>query len=183
VTQTEAVWHAFREPLWNYIARRVPDTADADDVLQDVFLKVHRHLGTLEHEERLAPWLYRVARNTLVDRYRASRPAEPLSETSDIPSGETSEPDAERAIAAGLRQMIEDLPPTYRDALVLSELEGLPQRVVAERLGLSLSGAKSRVQRGRRMLREALLDCCHFEFDQRGRILEYVPRATCCAKE
>jgi len=70
--QTEAVWHAFRKPLWNYIVRRVPDAADADDVLQDVFLKVHRNLPALESEERLAPWLYRVARNTLIDRYRRS---------------------------------------------------------------------------------------------------------------
>lgn len=180
--QTEAVWHAFRKPLWNYIVRRVPDAADADDVLQDVFLKVHRNLSALESEERLGPWLYRVARNTLIDRYRRSNDSESLEETHQLHSPEAEALDAARAIAGCLRTMIEDLPPTYRDALVLSELEGLPQRVVAERLGLSLSGAKSRVQRGRRLLREALLACCHFEFDQRGKIMEYVPRATCCAK-
>jgi RNA polymerase sigma-70 factor (ECF subfamily) len=180
--QTEAVWHAFREPLWSYIARRVRDAADADDVLQDVFLKVHRHLPELENEERVGPWLYRVARNTLIDRYRRSNDSESLEETHQLPSPEAEAPDAEKAIAGCLRTMIDDLPAAYRDALVLSELEGLPQRVVAERLGLSLSGAKSRVQRGRRLLREALLTCCHFEFDQRGKIMEYVPRATCCAK-
>jgi RNA polymerase sigma-70 factor, ECF subfamily len=182
VTPTEAVWREFRQPLWNYISRHVPDGADADDVLQDVFLKVHRHLGALENEERLAPWLYRVARNTLIDRYRRSDPTESLADKPEPLIDEPEEPDAERAIAGCLRDMIDDLPPAYRDALVLSELEGLPQRVVAERLGLSHSGAKSRVQRGRRMLRESLLACCHFEFDQRGRIMEYVPRAVCCAK-
>ena len=180
--QTEAVWHAFRKPLWNYIARRVSNATDADDVLQDVFLKVHRQLPSLENEERLAPWLYRVARNTLIDRYRRSDGTELVEASDDLAALEPDGPDAEKAISACLRQMIEDLPPSYRDALVLSELEGVPQRVVAERLGLSLSGAKSRVQRGRRMLRDALLACCHFEFDQRGRILEYVPRSTCCAK-
>jgi RNA polymerase sigma-70 factor, ECF subfamily len=179
--QTEAVWHAFREPLRNYIARRVPNAVDADDVLQDVFLKVHRNLPALENEERLAPWLYRVARNTLIDRYRRAEDHEALEEAGDL-RVEAEERDAEQAVAGCLRGMINDLPPEYRDALVLSELEGLPQRVVAERLGLSLSGAKSRVQRGRRLLRKALLACCHFEFDQRGKIMEYVPRATCCAK-
>gem|GEM_PF-97713 len=179
--QTEAVWHAFRDPLWNYIVRRVPNASDADDVLQDVFLKVHRNLPALENEERLAPWLYRVARNTLIDRYRRSDTQEPLEATDEAHSPEAQDENAEQTIAGCLRNMINDLPPAYRDALVLSELEGLPQRVVAERLGLSLSGAKSRVQRGRRLLRDALLSCCHFEFDQRGKIMEYVPRATCCA--
>ena len=179
--QTEAVWHAFREPLRNYIVRRVSNVSDADDVLQEVFLKVHRHLPALENEERLAPWLYRVARNTLIDRYRRAEDHDALEESNRLPMVETQEADAEQKIAGCLREMINDLPPAYRDALVLSELEGLPQRVVAERLGLSLSGAKSRVQRGRRLLRDALLSCCHFEFDQRGKIMEYVPRATCCA--
>lgn len=180
--QTEAVWHAFRDPLRNYILRRVPNASDADDVLQDVFLKVHRNLPALENEERLGPWLYRVARNTLIDRYRRAEDHEALEESDGLRAAEAEEPDAEQKIAGCLKEMIEDLPPAYRDALILSELEGLPQRVVAERLGLSLSGAKSRVQRGRRLLHEALLTCCHFEFDQRGKIMEYVPRATCCAK-
>lgn len=179
--QTEHVWHAFREPLWNYIARRVPSPSDADDVLQDVFMKVHRNLPALENEERLGPWLYRVARNTLIDRYRRTDDHESFDDSNDLRLSEVQEPDAEQKIAGCLKEMIGDLPQAYRDALVLSELEGLPQRVVAERLGLSLSGAKSRVQRGRRLLHEALLACCHFEFDQRGKIMEYVPRATCCA--
>jgi RNA polymerase sigma-70 factor (ECF subfamily) len=179
--QTEAVWQAFRTPLWNYIARRVPNATDADDVLQDVFLKVHRNLPALENEERLAPWLYRVARNTLTDRYRRLDGTEFVEPSDDLTAREPEGPDPEQKIAACLKDMINDLPPAYRDALVLSEIEGLPQRVVAERLGLSLSGAKSRVQRGRRLLREALSACCHFEFDQRGKIMEYVPRATCCA--
>ena len=179
---TEAVWREFRQPLLSFISRRVPDAADADDVLQDVFLKVHRHLPEVNDETRLAPWLYQVARNTLIDRYRRKRDTEELPET--LPSAEDDMDvlEAERHIASCLKATIEDLPPAYRDALVLSELEGLPQRVVAERLGLSLSGAKSRVQRGRRMIRDSLLACCHFEFDQRGRIIEYVPRSACCAK-
>ena len=180
---TEAVWREFRQPLLSFISRRVPDPADADDVLQDVFMKVHRHLPEVNDDTRIAPWLYQVARNTLIDRYRRSRTMEELPEALPSAEGETEVLAAERHIATCLKATIEELPPAYRDALVLSELEGLPQRVVAERLGLSLSGAKSRVQRGRRMIRDALLACCHFEFDQRGRIMEYVPRNACCAKQ
>jgi hypothetical protein len=94
--QTEAVWHAFRQPLRNYIARRVPNASDTDDILQDVFLKVHRHLPTLENEERLVPWLYRVARNTLIDRYRRAEGQEALEEAGD-PRVEEEDRDAAQA--------------------------------------------------------------------------------------
>jgi RNA polymerase sigma-70 factor (ECF subfamily) len=176
---TETIWNSFREPLRRYVARRLAEPADAEDVLQDVFLKVHANLGDLRDEERLVPWLYRIARNAVIDRYRRRDPAEPLPEDLDLPE-EREERDAARAIAEGLADMIRGLPEPYRQALELSELEGIPQRKVAERLGISLSGAKSRIQRGRKLLRDALLECCHFDFDRRGRILEFVPRAPCC---
>ena len=182
---TEAVWTAFREPLRNYVARRVPEPADADDVLQEVFVRVHTHLGSLEDESRLVPWLYRIARSAVVDRYRRRDRARPLPEDLELPAeegggSEAEEPDVARAIARSLRGLIAGLPELYREALVLSEFEGLTQREVAARLGLSLTGAKSRIQRGRKLLKKALLECCHFDFDQRGRILEAVPRAECC---
>jgi RNA polymerase sigma-70 factor (ECF subfamily) len=176
---TETIWTSFREPLRRYVERRLAEPADAEDVLQDVFLKIHANLGDLRDEERLVPWLYRIARNAVIDRYRRRDPAEPLPEGLEVPA-EIEEPEASRAVAACLGDMIRDLEEPYREALLLSELEGLPQRAVAERLGLSYSGAKSRIQRGRGMLRDALLNCCHFEFDRRGRILEYAPRVSCC---
>lgn len=180
---TEAVWTAFREPLRRYVSRRVPEPSDADDVLQEVFLRVHTHLGALEDESRLAPWLYRIARSAVIDRHRRRDRAQPLPEGFELPGEDPvdgEEPDAARAIAGSLRPMIDRLPELYREALILSELEGLTQREVAARLGLSLTGAKSRVQRGRKLLKRALLECCHFDFDQRGRILQAVPRAACC---
>ena len=76
--------------------------------------------------------------------------------------------------------MIAALPDPYREALILSEYQGLSQKDVADRLGISLSGAKSRVQRARRQLREMFLACCHFEMDRRGRILDYYARCPEC---
>ena len=72
---------------------------------------------------------------------------------------------------------------TYSEALLLTDYEGLSQRELATRLGLSFSSAKSRVQRAREMLRQLLLDCCHFEFDRLGRVVDYQPRCDCCTQE
>lgn len=78
--------------------------------------------------------------------------------------------------AQWLPELIAELPETYREAVQLSELEGLPQHEIARRLGLSLSGAKSRVQRGRALLKDVLEQCCRFEFDRRGNLIDIDPR-------
>ena len=178
---TEDIWSEFGQRLRGFILKRIPEPADADDILQDVFVKLHTRIDTLRDQDRLAPWLYQIARNTIIDYYRARQPLAPLSEAIRIEDEpETGDPEAR--IARGLVGMIDRLPDKYRQAVVLSELQGLPQHAVADRLGLSLSGAKSRVQRGRQLLRQALLDCCHFEFDRLGGLIDYTPKPACCPR-
>jgi RNA polymerase sigma-70 factor, ECF subfamily len=89
------------------------------------------------------------------------------------------EPDARHELAQCLRPFIDSLPDHYREAVELSELRGLSQRETADRLGLSLSGAKSRVQRARQRLEELVLACCQVEFDSRGEIMDYRPVVGC----
>ncbi len=79
-------------------------------------------------------------------------------------------------LAGCLRPMIDRLDTTYREALVLVELDRLTHRAAAERLGLSLSGMKSRVQRGRRRLKRLLRECCIIELDRRHRVVDYAVR-------
>lgn len=183
---TAEVWNDFSDGLRAFIARRIRSDEDADDILHDVFLKVHTKIGTLDEEERLAPWLYQIARNTLIDHYRrrsrAELPAD-VAETAPAVDGAdgldpAGEFDAAQLIAGYVRQLVETLPEHYREALRLTEFEGLTQVEMARRLGLSVSGAKSRVQRARAMLREQLVACCHFQFDRRGRVIDFHPLAT-----
>lgn len=176
---TEDIWNEFSQQLRGFISKRVSDPADAEDVLQDVFIKLHTRIDTLRESDRLAPWLYQIARNTIADYYRTRRQTMPVPETLAV-YDEPAEGEAVTRLASGLTGMIDCLPDKYRQAVVLSELQGVPQQKVAEQLGLSLSGAKSRVQRGRGLLRSALLDCCHFEFDRRGHVIDYTPRPDCC---
>jgi RNA polymerase sigma-70 factor (ECF subfamily) len=176
---TEALWEAFNGQLSAFILQRVSNPDDAEDILQEVFIKIHTHIDSLRDEDRLAPWVYRIARNTIYDYYRTRRSHLPLPESLQTPA-ERDEPQAIQQLAVGLRSMIDELPEKYRQALLLCELGDLTQRELAERLGLSLSGAKSRLQRGRRLLRQALLACCHFEFDLRGRVIDYYAHCDCC---
>jgi RNA polymerase sigma-70 factor, ECF subfamily len=179
--ETETIWRSLNAPLERFIRSRVPDTDTADDLLQDVYLKIHTRIDSLRDDERMQAWVYQIARNTVYDYYRSHKPALEITEVFPAPEDEADDEIAER-LARSVRTMIDLLPPDYREALLLTDYEGLSQKELAERLGISLSGAKSRVQRARKMLREMLLLCCHFQFDRRGKVIDYYPRCQCCAE-
>jgi len=153
--------------LRSYIAKRVREPSAVDDILQDVFVKAYTNLHSVKSHGRLTSWLYRIAANAIADYYRGQRPSEEIPD--ELPSPEP-EPDYIAELASCLKPLIADLPEIYRLPLVLSEIDGLTQREVAVRLGLSLSGAKSRVQRGREKLRRRVYECCDIEIGRLGLI-------------
>ena len=177
----ERLWDQYSHRLLAFIRSRVSNDADAEDILQEVFIRVHRHLCCLPQPQWEKPesWIYQIARHLIIDHYRRRR------ELMEIPESWPAEPDVpeddpEAVLALSLRELIDELPGPYRQALILTEYQGLSQKQLAEHLGISLSGAKSRVQRARSKLREMLLRCCHFEFDRRGHIVDYYERCCCC---
>jgi RNA polymerase sigma-70 factor, ECF subfamily len=189
VADPVVAWRELRAPLAGFIARRVADPQDAEDVLQEVMLRIHRHGDELASADRVAAWVYRIARNAIVDHYRrqAARPELPAGAVGDLEErdGSLDEPASEalrRELAACLRPLVDQLPEKHREALVLTEFEGLTQAEAARRLGISVSGAKARVQRARAQLKALLLDCCHVELDRRGAITEYRARTRSCER-
>lgn len=161
------LWQIYRSRLRDYIANRVREREVVDDILQEVFIKVQAGLHTVRSPGSVSAWLYRIAANSIADHYRAHKPWEVLPADDELAAPEVR-PDPVGELALCLQPFIVELPETYRAALQLSEIEGLPQKEVAQRLGISLSGAKSRVQRGREKLRQRLLDCCAIETGSNG---------------
>ena len=139
-----------------FVARRVSSAADVDDVVQDVFLRMQRGIASLRDDERFGAWVYQVARSAIADHRRA-RARHPLTDRE--PDEPIEERDERVDLAAYVAPFVAMLPSPYREALTLTELEGLTQREAAEMLGISLSGMKSRVQRGRTQLRELFEEC------------------------
>jgi RNA polymerase sigma-70 factor, ECF subfamily len=158
---TERVWEEFHTPLQQFIRRRISDEATAEDVLQDVFLKIHQHMDTLKDVRKLEGWIYQITRNAIIDAYREKRHETTLEaeEVLDLPE-ELPDDDIVSELLPSVRAMLRNLPEQDRQALVLTEYQGLTQKELAERLGLSFSGAKSRVQRAREKLKQQLLECC-----------------------
>jgi RNA polymerase sigma-70 factor (ECF subfamily) len=165
-----------RAEVRRFIARRVEPSV-ADDLVQEVFLKVHERAGELRHADRITPWLFRVARNVVIDhlRRRRVRAFTSLDEADEL-AMPAPEVNLNAEMAAWFRPMVDLLPEKYRVALVLTEIEGLTQRQLAERCGISLSGAKSRVQRAKQLLEGIVRACCDFEVDVHGNFVSCSPR-------
>ena len=180
---TEQVWLELHERLLRFIRARVGDEGAAEDILQDVFLKIHTRIDTLRDEDRLEGWVWQIVRHAIADHHRGRRPAAELPEGLAAPDGTDDNADAGRQLVPFIRATVAGLPGPYREALLLTEYGGLTQQELADRAGISLSGAKSRVQRAREKVKTVLLECCHFEFDRRGRIVDYQPRCDDCASE
>ena len=174
-------WSDVAAQLRPFVARRV-DASDVDDVVQDVLVRTQRGLPALRDEERLSAWLLQVARSAIADHGRA-RARHPIADPAAAPEPIAEPPDGDadrvavQALVGCVAVFVARLPSPYREAITLVELEGLPIRAAAELAGVSVSGMKSRVQRGRAKLRALFDQCCEIALDARGKVTDVTPRA------
>jgi RNA polymerase sigma-70 factor (ECF subfamily) len=166
----------YRAALFRFVQARVRDHAAAEDIVHDVLLRAVERQSQLRDDTKLAPWLYQMTRNAIADHHRGQQLSEELPEDLAAPEPEST---VLSELAQCLTPFIERLPETYRQAFELSEVQGVTQQETAQRLGISLSGAKSRVQRARTKLQDMILACCTIERDHRGSIVDHECRRGC----
>lgn len=187
-----AAWRAFVVRLGSYVATRVAP-GSRDDVVGDILLRLVQHRQKLAAARNPLAWVMRVAANAVIDHHRR-RASEQRAMKGYVLEPEcfdghaSSDETASAELAGCIAPFIERLPPRYRDALKLVEIEGLRQTAAADLLGLSVSGMKSRVQRGRKMLKDAILRCCAVQLDRRGEVMAYCPHGRerkehCCSSD
>ncbi len=166
-------WRRHEAELRRFLRHRHGDAAGAEDLLQEVFLRAlgqGRGFCTVANPRA---WLFQVARNLLVDRLRLAKPEVPLPEDlAEVPVA----PPAVDALSACLPRVLAELSAEDREAITLCDLEGLTRQAFAERLGLTLPAAKSRVQRARARLRARLVEACQVRFDAAGQVCCFTPR-------
>lgn len=176
----KSIWNDFRIELLHFIKTKVKDEYDAEDILQEVFIKVYKSIDQLEDSTKLKIWLYRTTNNTIIDFYRARKQNTlELDEVEDVPTIGNSTENMNKEIAGCIKFMLHELPDKYKEPLNLYEFKGMKHREISAKLNISLSGSKTRIQRARKKLKEMLMECCEFEFDTYGNILEYEKRKEC----
>lgn len=172
------LWARHEAELRRWLLARLPSRAEVDDLLQDVFIKALRQGGRLDAVRHSRAWLFEVTRNTLIDHLRKGNAPIPLPEDIEQWPEQASDPSAVDALAqACLPRVLSELDPQDREAIELCDLQGMAQADFARLKQLSLSAAKSRVQRARRRMREHMACACQIRFDATGRVDDFVPRA------
>lgn len=180
---TAELWRRFAPELRRYLLRKVRDAALVDDLLQDLFMRVHLHLARLRAPDRVAPWLYRIARNLVIDHARRRVPELDAPELATWPEDQVMSPGA--TLGAWMMEQVADFPAPYRDAILQVDVEGERTADVARALGMSTPGVKSRVQRARQRLARATDRCCAVELDRHGQVVDIRrrhPLATRCCE-
>lgn len=171
---TRSVWREFSGQIRGYLLGKVKQRDDAEDLLQEIFIKIHNNIGTLQDEKKLAPWIHQIVRNTLTDYYRRRNLETTELNEDNAAAYDSEDPDDiySQCISGCLKVFIDRLPDKYREPLVLSDIKELKQKDIAKQMNLSYSGLKSRVQRGRNMIKEMFVECSCFIHDGDGKFAQ-----------
>jgi len=179
MNKTENIWIEFHDKLLSFIKGRVSSNVIAEDILHDIFLKIHSKIDTLDKQEKLENWIYQITRNTIIDYYRTCKIEKELPDWVES-ARINAEEKIRHELSVCLALMVNHLPDKYRTAIQLSELKGKTQKEVAKKENISLSGAKSRVQRGRKMLKTILQDCCQIEINHKHQVTDFSQKEKNC---
>lgn len=171
------IWGAHKKYMESFIRRRVKEEELAKDLLQEVLLKMCEFCQKSNNVKNVRSWLFQITRNVIVDHFRQERKKENLS--SLLENTVLAEENANEITSEFIVPLINQLPEKYRIPLIWSDIEQIPQTEIARKLNLSFSGAKSRVQRARRQLRDLFYECCYLELDRYGNVMECKPKDTC----
>jgi RNA polymerase sigma-70 factor (ECF subfamily) len=158
--------------------KRVKDKDEANDLLQQLYLKLYKSCEQLQEVHNVSAWLYQITRNAVYDYFREQGRTIPLEDEGLLDEQLRQEPEQQEMENLVL-PLLQLLPAEYAEPLRLSELEGISQKEIAERLGMSYSGAKSRVQRGREKLKALFIECCHLELDRQGNVVSATAKESC----
>jgi RNA polymerase sigma-70 factor (ECF subfamily) len=175
------LWLQLNRKLKAFIINKIQDEDAAEDILQEVFIRIHTHIDTLQDDSKLQAWIYQITRNLIADHFNKIKRENKLQTLSEKEEEDSSTEYMSEALR-DMVNMMDDLPPGYCEALCLTELGGMSQKMYAEKIGISYSGAKSRVQRAKMMLKDKLMQCCHYQFDKYGTVIDIHPKGCCCCE-
>jgi RNA polymerase sigma-70 factor, ECF subfamily len=185
-SRLQAIAEQFRTEIFAYIWSKVGDSATADDLTQETFVKVGNALAKGTEPEHFRGWLFQIARNTVVDFLKEARRFVPFEESHAVSKTENPEnldpvdDEFRKRLFSYALNVIETLPAEDREALTLTEIDGLSREELASELGISLTAAKSRVHRARGKLRKTVEECCRLVTDPYGRVIDWKKRGTSC---
>lgn len=176
----EKIWQNLNGNLRSFIWSKIPDRTDAEDLLQEVFIKIHSNMDTLRDETKVTSWVFQITRNLIHDYYRSQKKTTSAKEQTQDREEETQPDEFMTEALQDMIGMMDKLSHEQCEALCMTEIDGLSQAEYAQKIGISYTAAKSRIQRSRKLLKDMMMACCHYEFDKYGTVLNITPHSCCC---
>jgi len=174
------VWKEFNEKLLNYIKAKVKNSHDAEDILQNVFIKIYNNFEQLEKQSAIKYWIYKITNNAIIDFYKKKKDVSVTPESLYKVKDEVDSIDhMNDEIAKCIGNMLFGLPEKYQYVYDMYENKEMKHKEIAEALDISVSASKVRLKRAKEMFKERLLKCCDFEVDKYGNILDYNQKGNC----
>lgn len=174
----QQLWQEYQSALRSFLLSKVASSADVEDILQEVLIKTHHNLGAVHQQNKIKSWLFQIANNAVIDFYR--KRGSTLQREADVAWYDEDVSDVIDSFTACLEPFIKQLPEQQRQLLMAIELEGMSQKNYAELNGISYSTLKSRVKKARELLKKQFDDCCHFELDKHGNVIDYKRKGNSC---
>jgi RNA polymerase sigma-70 factor (ECF subfamily) len=171
----------FHSSLLSFIRSKIRSKEDAEDILQNVFIKISSNVDKLSDEQKLKSWIYTITRNTIIDYYRVNASQKKIPVDNEIEETILDEEysDSTKGLDQCMTSMINLLPDEYKSIIIDAELNGIKQKDLAEKYGMAYPSMRSRVQRGRERLKQLFYNCCHIQTDSLGNIIQAVGRNDC----
>ncbi|MGD9567014.1 MAG: RNA polymerase sigma factor SigZ [Sedimentibacter sp.] len=163
-SEINTVWNKFKNELLNFIKAKVKDEYEAEDILQEVFIKIYRNIEQLDDETKIKSWMYKITNNTIIDYYRKRKDsALQIDNIESILENGEENTNMNDEMFTCLKLFLYELPDKYKEPIEMYEFKGMKHREISKKLNISLSGSKTRIQRAREKLREVLTQCCEIE--------------------
>lgn len=168
------IWQEHNDQLLSFIKKRIVNQENAEDMLQDVYIKLHKNIHKLRDEQKIVPWIYQVVRNTLNDCYRkCGRENYVEFNEKHIELDIKEENNLNDEVISSMKRIIEELPSKSGEIVKLYEFEDMSHQDLSDKLGINLNTSKSRLKRARNKLKKQLDECCVFQLDKFGNVLDY----------
>lgn len=185
MTDTKIIWNTYSEDIKRFILFKTSDESIADDLLQEVFIKVHTKISNVQDVKKIKSWIFTVANNTVMDYFRATKKNKVTIDnaiaTKDIEDFDDHTADFyEHSEQDCLYGIIKSLEKKYRDPLFMADIQGYKQQQIAETLKLPLPTVKSQIQRARKMIAQGFMDCCGYQLNEKGKLVGEVKSIEDC---
>jgi len=176
------LYKQYYSKLLAFINSKVHNKHDAEDILSEVFIKIYKNIEKLDSDEKITSWIYTITRNSIIDFYRKNNKTPTLQEFKEESTfdDKKQEKSIHDELSNCLKPMINSLPDNYKEVLLLSEIKGLKQSEIAKEINLSAANTKSLIFRGKKKIKEKLHECCSYEYDSLGNVIEYNAKGENC---